>query len=198
MNVPVDDDALVGLTARAAAGDREAAGVLLGHLRPGVVRYCRARLGRMSGSYDAADDVAQEVCLAVLTALPRYRDQGRPFAAFVYGIAAHKVADAQRAAFRAPVPAAALPDRVDERLGPEDTAVFADQARRARDLLDELPESAREVILLRVVAGLSAEEVAAVLGSTAGAVRVAQHRAIKRLRELAGAHDLGPVAQGAV
>ena len=34
--------------------------------------------------------------MAVMTALPRYEDQGRPFMAFVYGIAAHKVADARR------------------------------------------------------------------------------------------------------
>ena len=59
-----------------------------------VVRYCRARLGRITGHYYVADDVAQEVCLAVLSALPRYRDMGRPFASFVFGIASHKVADA--------------------------------------------------------------------------------------------------------
>jgi RNA polymerase sigma-70 factor, ECF subfamily len=40
--------------------------------------------------------VAQEVCLAVLSALPRYRNMGRPFVSFVFGIASHKVADAAR------------------------------------------------------------------------------------------------------
>jgi len=65
-----------------------------------VVRYCRARLGRITGQYQVADDVAQEVCIAVLSALPRYRDMGRPFASFVFGIASHKVADAVRAAAR--------------------------------------------------------------------------------------------------
>src|ERR1700730_7094078 len=88
------------LTARAAAGDTDAQGALLALIRPGVVRYCRARLGRGHGGYDLADDVAQDVCLAVLSALPRFRDQGRPFSAFAFGIAAHKVADAQRAALR--------------------------------------------------------------------------------------------------
>ncbi len=198
MDAAVDDDALVGLTARAVAGDREAAGALLAHLRPAVVRYCRVRLGRMSGSYDAADDVAQEVCLAVLTALPRYRDQGRPFAAFVFGIAAHKVADAHRAAARRPLPTAELPERPEPTAGPEDLAVASDEARRARALLAELPEQARELLLLRVVAGLSAEETADVLGMTPGAVRVAQHRALRRLRGMADTHSLTAPALGGV
>ncbi len=75
-----------------------------------VVRYCRARLGRISGHYHAADDVAQEVCIAVLSALPRYQDMGRPFASFVFGIASHKVADAKRSASRLAIPTEDLPD----------------------------------------------------------------------------------------
>ena len=87
------------LVARAMAGDRVAVGNVIAIIRPLVVRYCRARLGR-ERSFATADDVAQEVCLAVLTALPGYRVQGRPFLAFVYGIASHKVIDAHRAATR--------------------------------------------------------------------------------------------------
>ena len=105
---------------------------LLGHVRVVVHRYCRARLGRLPGSEQAADDVAQEVCLAVLSALPRYRDEGRPFEAFVFGIAAHKVADAQRAAVRAAVPTEDLPETADAGLGPEDQAVRNSEAATAR------------------------------------------------------------------
>src|SRR3954447_11740850 len=101
------------LVALAAGGDPGAADNLLARIRPPVLRYCRARLGRTPGAETAADDAAQEVCLAVLSALPRYRDEGRPFEAFVFGIAAHKVADAQRAAARAAVPTAELPDAAD-------------------------------------------------------------------------------------
>jgi RNA polymerase sigma-70 factor (ECF subfamily) len=139
----------------------------------------------MAGSYGSADDVAQEVCMAVLTALPRYVDQGRPFAAFVYGIAGHKVADAQRAGFRDRSDVTdTLPERADEGPGPEATAVAAAAAAAAAALLDRLPPAHRELLLLRVVAGLSAEETGAALGMTPGAVRVAQHRALARLRTL--------------
>ena len=99
-----EDSDLRSLVRRAVDGDGSAAEALLTHLRPLVVRYCRGRLGRVPAADFAADDAAQEVLLAVLHALPRYRDEGRPFEAFVFGIAAHKVADVQRAAFRTAVP----------------------------------------------------------------------------------------------
>ena len=114
---------LEGLVAAANDGDRSALNRVLAIIRPLVVRYCRARIGRHERSSVSADDVAQEVCLAVLTALPRYRDEGRPFAAFVFGIAAHKVADAQRASIRGAVPTDDLPDRLDDARGPEEAAV---------------------------------------------------------------------------
>jgi RNA polymerase sigma-70 factor, ECF subfamily len=182
---PADVTALADLTVRAVHGQPAAIESLLEQIRPMVVRYCRARLGRITGHYHVADDVAQEVCIAVLSALPRYRDMGRPFASFVFGIAAHKVADAVRAAARLAVPTEELPDGPDEHPGPEETVVAWLEAQRARALLARLPAHLRELLILRVVTGLSAEETGNVLGMSAGAVRVAQHRALARLRTLA-------------
>ncbi|MFB9838911.1 sigma-70 family RNA polymerase sigma factor [Actinoallomurus acaciae] len=185
-----DESDLRDLTSLAVQGDPAAVESLIGRVRPMIVRYCRARLGRVSGQYHIADDVAQEVCIAVLGALPRYRDMGRPFASFVFGIASHKIADALRSAIRAAVPTEDLPDGPDEGPGPEETVVRYIEAERARDLLDRLPEHQRELVLLRVVAGLSAEETGNVLGMSAGAVRVAQHRAIARLRAMASEESI--------
>ena len=172
------------LVTRAMTGDRVAVGDVITMIRPLVVRYCRARLGRFDRSSVSADDVAQEVCLAVLTALPGYRVQGRPFLAFVYGIASHKVIDAHRAAGRnrsEPVPD--VPDRVETGDGPEQRALLAELSGEMGKLLEKLPEKQREILVLRVVVGLSAEETADAVGSTPGAVRVAQHRALARLRK---------------
>ncbi|USX56763.1 sigma-70 family RNA polymerase sigma factor [Lentzea sp. HUAS12] len=207
----------------AVAGDRRAIERVLAYIRPLVVRYCRARV---SGGSDLPDDVAQDVCLAVLTSLPSYRDQGRPFLAFVYGIAAHKVADSYRRRNH-------LHDQVLGSTGVgiarliEQSSLGRPQARLARSrassrhlrsrtnevmksMLEEhgmatqsasgerlgaelpselsrlfqlLPEKQREILVLRVMVGLSAEETAEAVGSTPGAVRVAQHRAIGRLRK---------------
>jgi RNA polymerase sigma-70 factor, ECF subfamily len=172
------------LVTRAMAGDPQAVGAVIAIIRPMVVRYCRARLGRMDRSSVSADDVAQEVCLAVLTALPGYRVQGRPFLAFVYGIASHKVIDAHRAATRnRSEPVADIPDAVESSDGPEQRALRIELSSEMGRLLDTLPEKQREILVLRVVVGLSAEETAEAVGSTPGAVRVAQHRALARLRK---------------
>jgi RNA polymerase sigma-70 factor, ECF subfamily len=184
MTTAIDKD----LVSRAVQQDPDATATLLTQVRPGLVRYCRARLGRVGGAYATADDVAQEVCLALLRALPKYRDQGRPFTAFVFGIAAHKVADAQRAAVRDAVaaPVESMVEEPDVDPGPEQHAVSTDLARRLAGLLARLPDNQREIVLLRVAVGLSAEEVGSVVGMTAAAVRVVQSRALARLRTLAG------------
>ncbi|HEV7451765.1 MAG TPA: sigma-70 family RNA polymerase sigma factor [Pseudonocardiaceae bacterium] len=184
MTASVVGDELDLLVSAAVAGGREAIAGVLSHVHRLAVRYCRARVGGQR-AFASADDVAQEVCIAVLTALPRYRDQGRPFLAFVYGIAAHKVADAHRSAARnrtEPVPE--VPDSPElTEAGPEQRTMQGELAGQMNKLLDMLPDKQREILVLRVVVGLSAEETAQAVGSTAGAVRVAQHRALGRLRE---------------
>lgn len=170
--------------AAAAQGDRTALAQVLRTIRPLVVRYCRARVGAAERGQLSADDVAQEVCLAVMTALPRYQDQGRPFMAFVYGIAAHKVADAHCSAARNRAdPVAEVPESMSLDDSPEEQALNAETSRQMKQLLGTLPEKQREILVLRLVVGLSAEETAAAVGSTAGAIRVAQHRAIARLKK---------------
>ncbi len=176
---------ITDLTALAARGQPAAIDSLIRQIRPMVVRYCRARLGNLAGHYQVAEDVAQEVCIAVLGALPRYQDMGRPFASFVYGIASHKVADARRSAARLAIPVDDLPDSPDDQPGPEEQVVASLDAQRARALLARLPGHHRELLVLRVLTGLSAEETGTALGMSAGAVRVAQHRALARLRSIA-------------
>lgn len=177
--------AITDLTALAARGQPADIESLIRQIRPMVVRYCRARLGNLAGHHQVAEDVAQEVCIAVLTALPRYRDMGRPFASFVFGIASHKVADARRSAARLAIPVDDLPDAPDDQPGPEEAAVASLEAQRARALLGRLPALQRDLLVLRVLTGLSAQETGAALGMSAGAVRVAQHRALARLRAVA-------------
>jgi RNA polymerase sigma-70 factor, ECF subfamily len=175
------------LATRARRGEPEAAARLLARIRPGVLRYCWAHLSSLGRGDLSPDDVAQDVCLAVFEALPRYQDRGLPFSAFVYRIAANKVADAHRTpALRT---TDALPDPPDECLDPETRAVHADLSRRLLALLNDLTDAQREIIVLRVAAGLSAEEVGAVLGKSPAAVRMAQSRALTRLREWARATD---------
>jgi RNA polymerase sigma-70 factor (ECF subfamily) len=184
--VTLDND----LARRARRGDPGAAADLLARIRPGVLRYCWAHLGSLGRGDQTPDDVAQDVCLAVFEALPRYQDRGLPFTAFVYRVAAHKVADAHRTASAAQAirPIETVPEPVDDGWDPEDLAITADLSRRLLPLLNDLTDAQREIIVLRVAAGLTAEEVGAVIGKSPAAVRMAQSRALARLREWAREH----------
>lgn len=172
------------LVAEARSGCPSAMEKLLTQVRPMISRYCRTRLSGYAGGRDTADDVVQETLVSVFRALPRYVDRGVPFAAWVYGIAARKVADAQRGVLGGATPVSEVPDEADSGPGPEDHLVTRAAADELYALLDQLPDRTREVLLLRAE-GMSAEKAGAHLGLSAGSVRVAYHRGVARLRQLA-------------
>ncbi len=176
-----DDDVVREWVRRAIDGDAVVFDSLMRHIHPPIVRYCRARMG--ADGAVSADDVAQETMLAVAKSLDRYTDRGRPFMAYVYGVASHKVADAHRAGARdLSYPYETMPDTPVTGEGPEDAVLLGDAGNEVSELLDSLSDKARDIIILRVFEGLPAEEVAQLVGSTPGAVRVAQHRALAKLR----------------
>jgi RNA polymerase sigma-70 factor, ECF subfamily len=183
-----DNDArtlIDNLVAGAVGGDVRARDDLLALIHPLVLKYCRARLGRQESLMSSADDVAQDVCMAVVSALPNYQLKGLSFRAFVYGIAAHKVTDAFRAIGRNRAePVAELPDGPVTADGPEHRLLAAEMSARLGKLLSHLTPRQREVLVLRLAVGLSAEETAQAVRSTPGAVRVTQHRALGRLRKI--------------
>ncbi|SFO05900.1 sigma-70 family RNA polymerase sigma factor [Amycolatopsis rubida] len=147
-----------------------------------MLNYCRARVDP-----GCAEDVAQETCAAVLQFLPRYRPRrgDKPFRAFVYGIAAHKVADARRARARSRA-REHLVDQAPETLsgeqGPHERALAAERRDAVARLLAGLSRERRRVLVLRVMEGRSAADTAGILGVTPGSVRVTQHRALTELR----------------
>lgn len=175
--------------ARAARdGDRTAVSALLRAIQPRVARYCRARVGGRFSTYASADDITQEVLIAVMQALPSYRSDRSAFTSFLFGIASHKVADFYRKRQREPTtPMDDLPTTVDTGPGPEAVALQDDERRRLGKLLEGLTDAQRNILVLRLVAGLSAEETARAIGSTSAAVRVTQHRALEKLRRILAA-----------
>jgi RNA polymerase sigma-70 factor (ECF subfamily) len=137
------------LVAGAVRGDGRAREELLALIHPLVLRYCRARLGRRETALGTADDVAQDVCMAVVGVLQTYQLKGRSFRAFVYGIAANKVTDAFRAIGRDRTePVAELPDTPVTIEGPECRVLDAerDAALRALSAYELMCRSAYKVI----------------------------------------------------
>lgn len=141
----------------AAAGDRAAVANLLTRLRPLVTRYCRERMERVPAGVRAPQvdthDVIHEALMTILVSLPERA--GRPVTWFAMGIVRRTVRIRSR---HNPMPA------------------------DFEEALRELPAAFRNVLMARIVLGRSAEETADLLGMTPGAVRVAQHRALIRLR----------------
>jgi RNA polymerase sigma-70 factor (ECF subfamily) len=181
------DAELNSLARLASNGDAPALDRLLERIRPMVLQYCRARIGNGLLGSQAAEDVAQDALVAVCGALERWRPEKRVMA-FVYGIASNKVVDAYRAAGRdRSVPTDGVPDSPDLSPGPEQAALLGSEVTELREMLAQLPEHHREVLVLRLALGMSAVETARTLGSTSGAVRVTQHRALTKLRELVAA-----------
>jgi RNA polymerase sigma-70 factor, ECF subfamily len=176
------------LVARTQRGDAASRDELLRVVRTGVLRYLVAR-----GLPDHdAEDLAQDTCLGLLRALPEWQGVGRPLWAFVFAIARNKIADRARShATRRDVLVGhdSYADVVmDPRPGPTELVEEDEGAGRVRALMEGLPATQREVLLLRVIVGLSTAETAAALSLTVGSVRVLQHRAVSALRSrLAGA-----------
>lgn len=176
---PATDDDVV---AAAITGDRSATARLLGRLQPAVIRYCRARLGT-GYARNSADDVAQEVLLAVLNALPQYRDSTNSLPGFVFGIARNKIADVYRVRSRERcLPMKSLPDTTDGSPGPDDEVLRREMQSYLGRHLDALTDNQREALTLRLVIGLSVAETADAMGISTGAVRATQHRALNTLR----------------
>lgn len=170
------------LVSAAQGGDHAAITSLLTQLRPELVRYCSNKIRR-----DVAEDVAQDICLAVFHALPRYSGRPEDFLHFVYGIAGHKVADWYRRRERdrseAVGDALGIADSYGE-AGPsvEDRVCQAELLTWLRPALNELSGRQRSVFVLRLFGGLTYAEIGARVGSTHTGARVAHHRALKALR----------------
>jgi RNA polymerase sigma-70 factor, ECF subfamily len=178
-----DDD----LIARIAAGDREAFTRLYRECRPDVYRFAI----HMCGSQAQAEDVVQEVFVAVIEDASRYQSGRSGVLPWLLGIARNHV---RRWRDRRPV--LPLPGEYSDdgrQLAAETDPVGAltrqrQEAALARALLT-LPARYREVIVLCDLQELSYETAASALGCAIGTVRSRLHRGHARLARALGSSD---------
>lgn len=147
-------------------------------LAPAVAGYLRAQ------RVDDADDLTSEVFLRVFANIRRFGGAEAAFRSWVFTIAHNRLVDQQRQRSRRPTVVPMDDGQVSGTAGgdTEDEALVRLGERRVRELLAGLPDDQRAVLLLRVVADLTVEQVAAALGKTPGAVKALQRRALVRLR----------------
>jgi RNA polymerase sigma factor (sigma-70 family) len=155
-------------------------------LSPSVARYLR-----WNGVVDV-ESLTNEVMAQVHRNLQRFSGDGDSFRSWVFTIAHHRMVDDRRANGRRPaLTDAEVPDSVLVGDSEEDAlAVLSDQ--RLRALLERLSPDQRDVLLLRIVADLSLEDVAVALGKRRGAIKSLQHRALATLRRQLEQEDQTP------
>jgi RNA polymerase sigma-70 factor, ECF subfamily len=163
------------LVDRARAGDTSAWEALYRRAFPKLLAYARARLDE-----EGARDAVAETMSRAVAEIHRFRWADKAIDAWLFGILRHVVTDAHRAQGRSRHVPESAPGAAP---GPLDQVVLSEDHEAVRFAFARLSPSDREVLELRVVAGLPVEEVALVLDRKAGAVRMAQSRALSRMRE---------------
>lgn len=180
----------------AQRGDAQAFAELWRDANPMLLRYLRVTAG------DAAEDIASHAWLKVIEALGSFTGDEPGFRRWLVTIARnHHLDQARRAGRRPERLFADMADLVDRSGGlATDAAIEAEEAmstQAALDLIAMLPPDQAEMVMLRVVIGLDVADVAAVVGRTSGAVRVAVHRALRRLGELLDREGVPVTGSGA-
>jgi RNA polymerase sigma-70 factor (ECF subfamily) len=168
---------------RARQGDASAVGELWRDANPMLLRYLRVTAGQ------DADDIASVAWLRAAEALDSFRGGEPGFRRWLVTIARNTHLDDVRRASRRREQASEDVDALAELRANyvPDVAVQAEErmgTQRALRLIAALPPDQAELVVLRVVVGLDVGDVAQVTGRSPGSVRVAVHRALRRLRTL--------------
>jgi RNA polymerase sigma-70 factor, ECF subfamily len=164
------------LVTKAQRGDEHAWDVLYRRSYPKLLAYASRRLP----TSELAKDAVGETMTRAVAGIDRLRFERGGFDAWMYGIARHVVLDTQRTLWREGP--GRVPDAADLESGPSERAIATEESAQIRQAFGRLGRSDQEILELRVVAGLSSDEVAGVLGRLPGAIRMAQKRALSRLR----------------
>lgn len=176
------DETFASVLAAAQVGARWAATELWVEYSPSVAAFLRAR-----GSHEP-EDLTSEVFLVVFDRIAEFQGDRAAFRSFVFSIAYRRLVDELRQRARRGHADEWTPETDPRRASSaEEEATTRLGDRAALALLDDLPPDQRDVMVLRVVADLTVEQVAEVVGKRVGAVKALQRRAIENLRKKVGA-----------
>lgn len=172
----VEEAVVLALVTRAQSGDTEAFGRLYDHFFLPIYRYTAFRV-----QGELVEDLVSDIFVKAWEKLHTFKARKNiPFGAWLFRIARHTIIDTYRSQRHF--------EEVSEELADEDVLNRADHSLRQKDLLrivrgalDQLPRRYREVLLLSYVAELPSREVARVLRSSEGGVRVLKMRALRKL-----------------
>lgn len=165
------------LVSKARSGDAEAWGQVYALHAPLVFRLCR----RVLPTREDAEDATMEIFLKARVKLSQF-DPERPFAPWLYRLAANQCWDELRRRRSRPERDAPMGDIETTAPGPVDALDAEEQRQKVRRALARLEERARLALVMRYYAELSYREMAEVLGVTPSFVGVVLLRARHALR----------------
>jgi RNA polymerase sigma-70 factor (ECF subfamily) len=178
-----DSSSFDEVIARARNGDPHAVEDLFRELQPRLLRFLRSQESR------AADDLAAEVWLAVASGISRFEGDWSDFRAWIFAIARRRLADHRRTAVRRRTDVVEA-ETFEHRLAgdmPENEALDKMSGQQAAELIASVLKGEQaEVLLLRVLADLDVDQVAAIMQRSPNWVRVTQHRAVRTLAKRLG------------
>lgn len=173
----------------AQRGDEDAFRTLFRSVQPMLLRYLAVAAGT------SAEDIAADTWVGVVRGLGRFVGDRSAFDAWVFTIARARLRDEQRRLYRRPAPVGSgqlLAESAGGGPDPEECAVEAAGTAAALALVATLPPDQADAVLLRHVVGFDVAQAARILGKRPGAVRVASHRGLARLRAVLGVQAGSP------
>lgn len=175
----------------AADGDGAAFAMLWRDTHPPLLRYLWVAAG------DAAEDLASDVWLDVARRIAKFKGGEPEFRGWLFTLARRKVIDRHRYEARHPESPTGDIEPLDRPASDDTFAAALEDISTvaALTLIATLPRDQAEIIVLRVVVGMDATEVARVVGKSPGAVRVAAHRGLRTLSARLAAQARVPPAQ---
>lgn len=148
-------------------------------LSPPVLGYLRAR-----GAAEP-EDLLSEVFVQVVRGISRFEGDEAGFRSWVFMIAHHRAQDERRVRAREAARRSwGDPPEVAADTDVESDASSSVETESIRAVLRELPPAQRDVLLLRILGGLTVAEAAAVTGRTVGATKALQRRGLARLARI--------------
>lgn len=181
MSNPPPDDALVRQAQHpgSAAAAADAVAELYRRHAAAIFRYFWLRLGDQA----TAEDLAGDVFLRMVEALPRYENRGIPFSAWLFRIAHDRYVDyVRRSGLRR---TEILSETLETGEEPLDVALSAHlDKEQLRAAIQNLSDEQQLVVQLRFIEGYNLEEVSHMMQKTVGAVKALQHRATRQLARL--------------
>jgi RNA polymerase sigma-70 factor, ECF subfamily len=162
-------------------GDEEAFARLWREFQPGLLRYLRIKAAPV------AEDLAADIWVRVLRALPGFEGDEQGFRGWLYTTARNRLTDWYRSGERRidvieHASLIVLPSATNV----EEEAAENSATDRAIALIGELPPDQAEAVMLRIVAGMDVARVASIMGRTPGSIRVLCHRGLRRLEQRLG------------